>query len=237
MTDLNQNFSIYVGDDLDVDYDIGPDTTGLTLATTGITWSAYPQIRGVLDKSGGPIVVKTKTNGITIDDPLLLTFHVSFVPADTANLAGNYGYEIKLIDVANKHTTPTLGTMTVINTADQLNVVAFKSMFPGLATADDATLQAALDEAALYVDETWGADMVAATFYLGAHFVSVAQTMASTGGQLVTSERIGQISVSYAALSSPASSKTGGYPSLSATPYGLMFLSLMRRNSAGIAIV
>lgn len=234
MTDLNQNFSIYVGDNLDVDYDIGPDTTGLNLSTTGITWSAYPQIRGAFDKSGGPVMQKTKANGITVDDPLLLTFHISFLPADTANLAGNYGYELKLIDAASKHTTPTIGTMTVIDTGNPLNVVALKTMFQELANYDDATLQTALDEASLYVDDTWNVqDVAAATFYLAGHFVTAAQASSGSGGRLVSSERIGQISVNYAA-STPSSDL---HPSLSSSNYGLMFLALMRRNSPAILVV
>jgi hypothetical protein len=123
--------------------------------------------------------------------------------------------------------------MTVIDTADPLNVIALKSMFPALASADDATLQTALDEAAQFVDDTWAVqDITAATFYLSGHFITAAQAT-SGGGQLVTSERIGQIAITYAAASAAA----GAYPSLQTTSYGQMFLALMRRNSPGIAVV
>jgi hypothetical protein len=101
---------------------------------------------------------------------------------------------------------------------------------------DDSVVQTALDEAALFVGDDWDpVDAQAATFYLAAHFISQGQASAGGSGRLVTSERIGQISVQYAA----ASTASGGssYPSLANSSYGLMFLAVMRRNSPGIAVV
>jgi hypothetical protein len=93
-----------------------------------------------------------------------------------------------------------------------------------------------LDEAALFIGDDWDpVDAQAATFYLAAHFIAQGQAAAGGTGRVVTSERIGQISVQYAA----ASSTSGGsaYPSLTNSSYGLMFLAVMRRNSPGIAVV
>jgi hypothetical protein len=136
----------------------------------------------------------------------------------------------------NRRSTPTIGTMTVIDTANPINVVAFKSMFPEFMSVDDSVVQTALDEAALFIGDDWDpVDAQAATFYLAAHFIAQGQAAAGGTGRVVTSERIGQISVQYAA----ASSTSGGsaYPSLTNSSYGLMFLAVMRRNSPGIAVV
>lgn len=238
MTDVRQNFSLIAGDDIYVDYGITPPPPEpIDLTQADMTWTAYPQVRGVPDKTMAVIVKTRAGGGIEIVDSANYLFKVDLESDDTMQLSGNYYYEIVIINPAdnNARSTPTLGTMTVTNTADPVNLVAFKSMFPQMQSADDATLQTALDEASLFVDDTWtDTDIAFATFALAAHFVSVGETVAATGGQTVTSERIGQISVSYAATA--AGTTTGGYPSLSTTPYGLLFLNLMQRNSAGIAI-
>ena len=117
MTDINQNFSIYVGDDMDVDYDIGPDTTGLDLNTVqSLTWAAYGQTLGVPDKSVA-LISKDQNSGITITDPTALTFTVHLDPIDSGGQNGNLYYEIRIIDVDGKVTTPTIGLMTVIDPA------------------------------------------------------------------------------------------------------------------------
>jgi hypothetical protein len=238
MADINQNFSIYVGDDMDVDYDIGPDTTGLDLdAAQSLTWTAYSQMLGVPNKSVA-LISKDQNSGITITDPTALTFTVHLDPIDTTGQNGNIYYEIKIVDVDGKVSTPTIGLMTVIDSAVMPNLVAFKSTFPELGTLDDSVLQTALDQATLFIDDTvWSAqDLVAGIFYLAAHFVFTAQSTAGTGGQIISSERIGEIAVTYAVSKGTGSSRAT-YPSLSNSNYGLMYLTLMRRNSPSIAIV
>jgi hypothetical protein len=241
MTDLRQNFSLIAGDDVGVDYGIVPHPpVPIDLMQADMTWTAYPQVRGVADKTT-PVIVKTKAEGsIEILDPANYTFKVDIDSADTMELSGNYYYDIVIIDPLNdnRRSTPTIGTMTVIDTGEPINVVAFKSMFPQFESVDDSVVQTALDEAALFVGDDWAAsDAQAATFYLAAHFLTVAQASSSSGGdgRLITSESIGQISVSYAAAASSSSSTS--YPSLSNSSYGLMFLAVMRRNSAGIEVV
>ena len=206
-----------------------------------MTWTAYPQVRGVADKTMATITKTKVDGGIVVEDAPSYAFMVKLDSADTMELAGNYYYEIVVLspvgEGVNRRTTPTIGTMTVIDTADPLNVVAFKSMFAEMQSVDDGVLQTALDEAALFVDDTWATqDIAAATFYLAGHFVSAAQSASGgSGGQAISSERIGQIAVTYAV--SAGSAGGSGYPSLSNSSYGLMFLALMRRNSPGIAIV
>jgi hypothetical protein len=238
MADINQNFSIIVGDDMDVDYDIGPDTAGLNLNNAQqLTWKAYAQTLGVPDKTTA-LINKDKASGIVITDPNALTFTVHIDPADTTGQSGNLYYEIRIIDIDGKVSTPTIGMMTVIDAANPLNIASFKSTFPELASIDDSVLQTALDQAALFIDNTiWSAqDVLAGTFYLAAHFVFTAQSTSGTGGQTISSERIGEIAVTYA-VTRGASSTRVTYPSLSNSNYGLMYLTLMRRNSPSIAIV
>jgi uncharacterized protein DUF4054 len=241
MTEVRQSFSLIAGDDMDADYGlVPPPQPPIDLTAVDITWSAYPQIRGVADKTQLVVVKSTSDGSIEVTDPANYYFTVYLASADTVALSGNYYYEIVIIDPGNnnRRSTPTIGTMTVIDTGDPLNVVAFKSMFPSVGDIDDATLQTALDEAALYVDDSWDEqDFTMATFYLAGHFVEAAQNVSGTQGRLVTSERIGtEISVSYASATAPSAQSTS-YPSLVTTSFGLMFLSLLRRNSPGIAVV
>lgn len=118
MPNINQNFSIAQGSDLVVDYDIGPDTTGLDLSTSVVQVQFWKQSFGVPDTSIPPFLVKDTSGsggGITVTDPLNLKFSVSFVPADTAALLeGNYFYKVKITDTGGKVTYPTYGIMTVL---------------------------------------------------------------------------------------------------------------------------
>lgn len=243
MTEIRQNFSLIAGDDTDVDYGITPPPDPpFDISQTVLNWTAYPQVRGVADKTM-PVVSKTLAGGgIEIEDATSYAFVVHLASADTLELDGNYYYEIVVVDPNNNNwrSTPTIGTLTVIDTTDPINVVAFKSMFPAMAQYDDGILQTALDEAGQFVDEdVWTpTDFVSATYYLAAHFVFTAQ-ISSSGGQTISSERIGQISVTYSVTSAvnPKSGIGTGYSGLLNSDYGRMYLALLTRNSPGIAIV
>src|SRR5262249_55700489 len=191
MTDIRQNFSLMAGDDTYVNYGIvPPPVPSIDLTQANMTWAAYPQLRGVADKTQ-QVISKTRVGGgIEITDPANYQFRVDLDNADSVSLAGNYYYEIVIIDPnnANRRSTPTIGTMTVVDTSDPLNVVALKSMFPSLQSVEDSILQTALDEAAIYVDENiWTDDTILATFYLAGHFVSASQMNAESGGRTVSS--------------------------------------------------
>jgi hypothetical protein len=234
MTDVNQNFSLYVGNDTDVDFDIGPDDTGMNLAfAQSLTWKAYDQTLGVPDMSAA-VISKASGSGIAINDPLLLKITVSLNNTDTAELNGNYYHEIKVVDVAGKVTTTTTGLMTVIDPAVVPNVAAFKAMFPDLASTNDTLVQVALDHAAQFVDESWGNSQANAIMYLAAHFMASAHATADTDGRVVSSETIGRMSISYAVGSV---SGTAGDGALAMTRYGLVFKSLLAGQGFGIAIV
>jgi hypothetical protein len=233
VTDINQNFSIYAGNDMDVDYDIGPDTTGLDLDTVQqLTWKAYKQTLGVPDKSVA-VIEKDKLDDILITDATALTFTVHFNGADTVGQNGNLYYEIIIVDADGTISTPTIGMMTVIDPSVVPNVAAFKTMFPEFASMDDTLVQIAIDQSEQFVDESWGDSQAGAIAYLTAHFLASAQATASTSGRLVTSETIGRISLSYAS----AAAGGAGIDPLSTTGYGLIFGNMLNAQGYGIAVV
>ena len=235
MTDINQNFSLYVGNDMDVLFDVGPDDTGTNLAFADLTWKAYSQILGVPDKAAA-LISKSTGAGILVTDPLLLRFTIMLASADTVGMAGNFYHEV--IIVANhKTTTVATGLMTVIDPAEVPNVAAFKAQFPEFAGVDDVSVQIALDQAGQFVDESWGGSQTAGQMYLAAHFMVLGQSPTDTGvGRVVTSETIGRISISYATSSAGSlAATTSG--SLGSTTYGLIFNNMLTAQGTGIAIV
>lgn len=235
MTDINQNFSLNSGDETEVLFDIGPDEGGINLDFVAIHWRAYNQHMGVPDMSL-PIIEKTVDGGIEVTDPLLMKLTVTLDGDDTAELSGNYYHEIKILAPVNRTVTTTTGLMTCINPAVAPNVIAFKAMFPDFEDVEDTLVQIALDAAGQFVDEAWGESQIAANMYLAAHFLSMAQAASGgdTTGQVVTSESIGRIHVSYAA-SQAAAAGAGG--SLGQTTYGIVFGNMLTAQGYGIAIV
>lgn len=233
MTDINQNFALQAGDDTEVFFDIGPDEDGVNLEfVQALTWRAYNQVMGIPDMTVA-LIDKGIGSGVEVTDPLLMQFTVLLAGIDTTALTGNYYHEVKIIGDHAETTTALTGLMTVINSAVAPNVVAFKSMFPDFADVDDTLVQMALDAAAQFVDAAWGDSQVAATMYLAAHFLSMSSTTSDTSGQLISSESIGRISVSYA--SSAASGGTNG--TLGQTSYGVVFSNMLTAQGYGIAIV
>lgn len=238
MTDLNQNFSIFVGDDNEVLFDVGPDDDDfVNLEFADLTLTAYPQANGVPDMTT-TLITKTKDDGIEITDPLLMKFTVAIGDADIDGLSGNYFYQIKLV-FEGSTTTLTTGLMTVIDPEIEPNVVAFKAMFPDFVETADTQVQIALDAAALFVDDSWDASQLPATMYLAAHYLSLAESETSSSGGTalgkITSVTVPGISVRYSKESSDSSSKTTS--SLDDTPYGVVFANMLTAQGCGIAIV
>jgi hypothetical protein len=230
MTDINQNFSLVAGNDTDVAFDIGPDEFGTNLDfAESITWTAYRQILGAPQEM---VITKSVGSGISIDDPLLMQITVTITGEDTVEESGNYYHEIKMVANHGQVTTTTTGLMTVINTLEVPNVIAFKAMFQDFADLDDTLVQIALDTAARFVDDSWGDAQAGATMYLAAHFLASAHATADTDGRVVSSETIGRMSISYA-----TGTATGDNAMLSSTRYGLVFNNLLTAQGYGIAIV
>src|SRR5437660_6162878 len=100
MTDVLQNFSLIAGDDIDVDYGIAPPPPQpIDLTQAAMSWTAYPQVRGVADKTMA-VLTKTRTGGgIVITDPANYLFKVDLPGADSLQLARNYYYEIVILDM------------------------------------------------------------------------------------------------------------------------------------------
>jgi Protein of unknown function (DUF4054) len=236
MTDINQSFSVYASNDTDVLYDLSPDADAINLEfVESLTWTAYPQVMGVPDMTL-PLITKAVGTGIEITDPLLMQFTVTLAGEDTAGLAGNYYYDIRLVANHGELTTTTVGLMTVIDPAVVPNVSAFKAMFPEFAGVDDTTVQIALDMAGQFVDDSWDVSEGPATMWLAAHFMALSQSGAgaSTGvGRVVSSETIGRISVSYASGNTAAATTSGA---LGSTTYGLVFNQMLTAQGTGIAI-
>jgi len=234
MTDINQNFSLFVRNDTEVLFDIGPDEAGTNLDfAEELTWTAYDHVLGVPNMTTARIS-KTVGAGITITDPLLMTFTVELMGTDTDGMAGNYYHEVKLVADHGKLVTLSTGLMTVIDPSVVPNVDAFKAMFPEFEDVDDSTVQIALDQAGQFVDSSWGASQTAGQIYLAAHFMSIAASTSDTSGQIVTSESIGRISISYATSSAAGGSNGGG---LGSTGYGLVFRNMLTAQGFGIAVV
>jgi Protein of unknown function (DUF4054) len=234
MTDINQNFSLHAGNDTEVFFDLGPDENGLNLEfVQALTWDAYRQVQGVRE-SAAPIISKAVGSGIEVTDPLLMQFTITLAGEDSAELAGNYYHEVRIVADHGEVTTAATGLMTVINPVIAPNVVAFKSIFPDFADVDDTLVQIALDAAGRFVDDTWGTSQVAATMFLSAHFLSMASTTSDTSGQIITSESIGRISVSYASAQTDSS---GGGGTLGMSSYGTIFQTMLTAQGYGVAII
>lgn len=234
MTDINQNFSLFVRNDLDVLFDIGPDDQGTNLQfAQELSWKAYSQVLGV--PSGNALITKSAPGGgIAVDDPLLMKITISLGHDDTNGLAGNFYHEIILVDAHGSRATLATGLMTVIDPFVVPNVDGFKAQFPEFADVDDTAVQVALDQAGQFVDSSWGDSQTAGQMYLAAHFMVLGQQPDDTGvGRVVTSESIGRISVSYATQS--AAGAAGGQ--LGSTTYGLIFNNMLTQQGSGIAIV
>jgi len=113
-----------------------------------------------------------------------------------------------------------------------VSVQSMRLRFGEFSELDDGPIQFAIDEAARQVDNSWmSADIIPAISYLAAHYLAVASSSADVGGRAITSESIGQISVSYAV------GQAGSTTELKSTTYGERFLSLMRRNHPAVAII
>lgn len=112
-----------------------------------------------------------------------------------------------------------------------------KLIFPEFAQTPDAVVEFAIEEASQFVDDSWIVDtQTIAITYLAAHFLMIRQmTAQSATGQIVQSERMGEMSVTYAnipQLLGPV--EIGDYE---ITPYGRKYMEYARINNPGIAVI
>ncbi len=114
---------------------------------------------------------------------------------------------------------------------------SMKFKFPEFADIDDATLEFAIEEAAMTVTDAWEVSGSLALMYLAAHLVAAgvasANALASGGGGAVQSESIGRFSITYKSL--PNSS--AAVDDLSSSSYGNRYIDIRALNFGGPVIV
>jgi hypothetical protein len=111
-----------------------------------------------------------------------------------------------------------------------------KMKFPEFKIIDDPTIEFAIEEAQRSVDDTWIAgDQTLALMYLAAHYIEVGiQRSASTAGEVLESERVGPISMTYKTPEIPTPASPSDYMT---TPYGTRFFELLQRSFPAVAII
>ncbi len=120
----------------------------------------------------------------------------------------------------------------------------FKSRFPAFVNVADATIDIALGDAALMVDDSWDsqADFTAGRLLYAAHILTLdghgsgAEAQAASAGTLgFRSMKSGQLTLER--FSSRAGGPAGGrLNALEMTTYGVRFLALLKRNRTGAVL-
>ena len=145
-------------------------------------------------------------------------------------------------------------------------VAEFRAVFPEFAEASDAQVQFYLDTAMQWIDVYWyPIDAKLAVLYAAAHYLTLqdrasggellSDDSSGTGGGVTTDPEVGKIwvksvrfrdrQVTYdrvGAASEKQTGKGGGSTAASeefwgSTPYGQMYLALLRRNVPHVAVV
>lgn len=115
--------------------------------------------------------------------------------------------------------------------------LSIKNRFPVFAGIPDSVIEFAIEEASLVVDGSWGTatEQLLAISYVVAHFLMVGiQRMESASGQVVTAERIGEMSITYLAPPVPTASDSTDWTT---TAFGTRYLAILKRNVPSIAVV
>jgi hypothetical protein len=114
--------------------------------------------------------------------------------------------------------------------------VNLKMKFPEFANVDDASVEFAIEEAALFVDDNWLPDtQILGVLYLAAHYLQMTIMLAASAtGQPITSERMGPMSITYA---SPVQITEATSSDWMLTMYGRRFREFCQINNPPIAII
>jgi hypothetical protein len=117
-----------------------------------------------------------------------------------------------------------------------ITAASMKLKFPEFAEQDDASIEFAIEEAARNVDDTWLAkDKNLAWMYMAAHYLSVAiNNNSDVNNQQVQSERIGEISVTYANAPQPTLKDS---TDLASTTYGMRYRELSKLNFPPVMVI
>lgn len=113
---------------------------------------------------------------------------------------------------------------------------AMKLKFPEFASTPDATVEFAIADASRHVDDTWlVGDQTAAVMWLAAHYLMVTISRTESGsGQMISSERWGEMSITYKTPEMPTALSYSDYTT---TPYGTRYRELLALNQPAVAII
>lgn len=107
-----------------------------------------------------------------------------------------------------------------------VSVTSFRLKFDEFAGEDDASIALVIEEAANYVDSSWGTRQDEGQLYYAAHFLMLEiQRAQSATGQAVSSERFGPMSITYQTPSLPTQQNASD---LTLTLYGLRIAQLLK---------
>jgi len=111
-----------------------------------------------------------------------------------------------------------------------------KAVFPEFADQPDAAVEFAIEQASRNVDDSWlEKDRTLALLFLSAHYLMVGiQRSQSATGQIVTGERMGEMSVNYGSIPGPG---PNAMSDLDATLYGIRFKELANINFPSVAVI
>ncbi len=111
---------------------------------------------------------------------------------------------------------------------------AIKLKFPEFAAIPDGTIEFAIEEAALGVDDTWlPSNGTLAMMYLAGHLLMVTISRAESGtGQMIKSESLLGMTVAYD--TDATKPDAGDYTT---TPYGSRFLELLANNIPAVLLL
>lgn len=111
---------------------------------------------------------------------------------------------------------------------------AIKLKFPEFSGVPDATIEFAIEEAMLGVDDTWiPSNGTVALMYLAGHILMVSISRAESGtGQMIKSESMGGMTISYD--TDAAKPDAGDYTT---TPYGSKYLDLLNVNIPPVVLL
>ena len=107
-TSLNQNMTMWQGDDRDIVATIS-DSAGSAVNITGVT--ATYSLGTAVDQTA--TFTKTVGSGIVLTTPASGIMTISIDPADTATLAGCYYHELVITDASGNVNTAFIGEVTI----------------------------------------------------------------------------------------------------------------------------
>ena len=114
--------------------------------------------------------------------------------------------------------------------------INFKMKFPEFQNVPDATVEFFIEEASFFVDDGWLQDtQTLGILYLAAHYLQMSIiTAQSATGQIITSERMGEIGVTYANPLQITEKEPGDWL---LTVYGRRYRELCWINNPPVAII